>query len=312
MDNILIEIEQFINSSNYAESTKIKYRRYLTNFANELAVITKTDISKLYLNKVYEVYDLNDKFLTYKPLNIELIDEYFSDILPRGYDVLKHNKDALGSFFNYLDRIHDFPNLMEELSININSLKPKRKITILSNHDLLKFFHYIVSFSSNKEQDVLIFILFITTGCRSSEIVNIKVRDFNWEDDTLFLPTSKGRKSKTIPLRNGICDAVKRYCAIYNLKNDNNLFSLNQHQLKKLFQDYLELAKLPKVTLHSLRHSFATIMADSGAAITQIQQLLGHEDIKTTKGYVQPNFIRNNTIEVKENKELYSNLNLKL
>lgn len=47
------------------------------------------------------------------------------------------------------------------------------------------------------------------------------------------------------------------------------------------------------------------MMADLGVTITHIQQLLGHGDVITTKGYVQPNFIRNKNLSINENQEIF-------
>ena len=62
------------------------------------------------------------------------------------------------------------------------------------------------------------------------------------------------------------------------------------------------------VKLHSLRHSFATLMYESGSDITLIQQLLDHSELTTTKTYVHPNYIRNKNIRIKENDDIYSEL----
>jgi integrase len=195
---------------------------------------------------------------------------------------------------------------MDELDYNIVHLKPKnKKVEILSRHDILKFFQYIIFQSQNRDSDVLLFVLFLTTGSRSSEISNIKLEDISWEDNTLFFPKVKHNKSLTVPLRERLAESIKQYSIKYNIQTDDYLFSLNHAEIRKLFYEYLNKAQLPKVTVHSMRHSFATMMAESGAAITQIQQLLGHADVTTTKGYVHSNLIRNKNIRIKETEEIF-------
>lgn len=309
MENLLTEISLFINSSNYAESTKQKYKNKLLDFARKLAEMTHTNIEEIHLNKLYEVYDRTDFFICYRPLDHKLIDQFFESLMPCSFSVLKDNKDAIAAFIKYLYRVYSFPNLMDEINFNLNDYRPKNvKVNILSKHNLLKFFQKVVFNSENTERDLLLFILFITTGCRSSEITKIKIKDINWEDNTLFIPWSKGNKSKVIPLREGLTAALKRYCIKHGLESNDNLFVLTSTEMRNLFNKYLDLARLPKVTLHSLRNSFATFMLDSGAAITEIQQLLGHEDLNTTKGYVQTSYTRNKNIDIKENRDLYKSI----
>ncbi|MDN4607956.1 tyrosine-type recombinase/integrase [Sporosarcina highlanderae] len=310
MKNLLTEINLFLNSSNYAESTKQKYKNKLLGFARKLEEMTNTDLEAIHLYKLYEVYDKNDNFICHRPLDKYLVDQFFQSFIPCSFSVLKDNKDAIAAFFLYLYRVYSFPNLMEKIDFNLNDYRPKNiKVNILSKHHLLKFFQKVVFNSDNTERDLLLFILFITTGCRSSEITRIKIKDIIWDDHVLFIPWSKGNKSKVIPLREGMTSALKRYCLKYRLESNDSLFELTSTEMRDLFKMYLELAKLPKVTLHSMRNSFATFMLDSGAAITEIQQLLGHEDLNTTKGYINTSYTRNKNISIKENKDLYKSVN---
>ena len=309
IQNLTIEISLFLDGSNFAASTIKGYKCRLSEFARVLAKDTNTPLEELHLQKIYELYDNNNFFIAYRPIDISLIDNYLISRINRGYYFLRDNRDALGSFFNYLNRNYDFPNLMKELNFNVSYYRPKNiKVDILSRHDLLKFFHYIVFNSHNRDRDVLLFILFITTGCRSSEIVNIKVQDISWEENILYLPKTKHNKSKYIPFRPGLGDSVKVYCMKYNLHNQDSLFDLDQTQMRNLFYKCLDQANLPRVRLHSLRHSFATMMVEAGAMITEVKQLLGHVDIFTTKGYVHPNLISNKKVIIKENKEIFDSI----
>lgn len=309
MQTLILEINDFLSNSTYSNNTKRNYRYKLLNFSEELEIYSDIPLKDLHLQRIYEVRDINGIFITYRSIDVPLMDQYFRSQLHRGYYCLKDNKDALGAFFNYLNRNYDFPNIMKELNFDVSYYKPKNKrVPILSNHDILKFFHYIVSNNYNRVRDTLLFTLFLTTGCRSSEIVNLKIKDFYWEDEKVFLPQTKHNKSNMVPLRLGLAESIKDYCIKYNLREHDNLFNLNQTQIRELFYDCLAQANLPKVTLHSLRHSFATMMVNAGAAITEVQQLLNHADVITTKGYVQPNLTSNKNINIKENDEIYRSL----
>ena len=54
-------------------------------------------------------------------------------------------------------------------------------------------------------------------------------------------------------------------------------------------------------TLYGFRHTFATLMYESSADISIIQQLLGHAGVNTTKQYVRPHYVRNYNVKIKEN-----------
>ncbi len=302
----MLEIEGFLNNSNFAPKTITYYGNKLIEFTKNVSELTDTKIEDIHLEKIYEVYDVNGIFITYKPYSTELLEEYLDSIAYRGYYSLKAAKDSLGSLFRYLNRNYDFPNVMEELEYDIAHLKPRnRKVDILSRHDILKFFQYIVFHSDRRDRDVLLFVLFLTTGSRSTELSNVKLEDISLENNTLFFRKVKHNKSLTVPLRKGLAKSIQKYSIKYCLKQDDYLFDLDQSEIRNLLYFYLKKAQLPKVTLHSMRHSFATMMAESGTPITQIQQLLGHADVGTTKGYVQSNISRNKNISIKETEEIF-------
>lgn len=306
MNCLADEINKFLIYSNYAENTKNKYKNKLLGFAKFLANNTDTTLDELHLLKVYEVYDTNDNFISYRPLNVLLVDSFFNSLIDNGYYGLRDNRDALAAFFLYLNRNYNFPNLMNEIDFDLNQYRPKNKRTnILSKHDTLKLIHYIVAEGENLERDVLLFSLFLMTGARLSEIADLKVKDILWEDNTIYIAKTKPNKSKIIPLKSGLSEDIKRYCIINKLDSNDSLFNLSKDQIRNLFYSYLNKAHLPKVNLHSLRHSFATTMVESGASITEVQQLLGHADVITTKGYVQTNISRNKNIVIKENNDIF-------
>lgn len=198
---------------------------------------------------------------------------------------------------------------MQDLTFNLNHFKPKNtSVNCLSKHEILKFFHYLISYSENLDRDVILFTIIITTGCRKSEILSLKVQDINYEDNTILFPKTKHYQSRTVPLRKDLAKYIKIYCDQNNLINSEQLFDLTPIELNNVFKKYLKLANLPDVRLHSLRHTFATFMTESGADITVVQQLLGHSDLFTTKGYVHANIIQNRKMTLRENELIYTKL----
>ncbi|WP_416729340.1 tyrosine-type recombinase/integrase [Fictibacillus sp. JL2B1089] len=245
-----------------------------------------------------------------------LIDQYFHANLHKSYHWLHQTRRALQSFFLYLNRKYDFPVLTDEMCFKIENHKqpPQKKDKYVpTRHDLLRFLQSLLSKSSNLERDLLFFLLLISTGCRSSEILNTKVYDIDFVNETIYRKHTKNKSSKYIILREGFGQILQRYIERFDLKNDDYLINkdgqkMNLQELQRVFEYFLNDAKLPFLTLHNLRHSFATIMAESGAEILVIQQLLGHKKIQSTKTYIDQNYIRNIGMELQVNKEVYKHL----
>lgn len=128
------------------------------------------------------------------------------------------------------------------------------------------------------------------SGLRIGELLNLKVGDINSERMTVRVNQGKGRKDRfTILSENGL-KVLRVYFKEYIPQN--YLFEGQQGRkytagsARKVLKKSLKKAGITKpVTLHTLRHSFATHLLENGIGISHIQKLLGHQSIKTTLIY---------------------------
>ena len=138
--------------------------------------------------------------------------------------------------------------------------------------------------------------LMYATGLRVSELVNLKIHDIDFINETVRT-MGKGNKERIIPIGEIAIHYLKLYLEIYRsqlLKKDytDDLF-LNNHGKCMTRQGFFKiLKKLAKekdiktsFSPHTLRHSFATHLLENGADLRSIQELLGHSSISTTGIY---------------------------
>ncbi|MCM3160804.1 site-specific integrase [Metabacillus litoralis] len=316
MKNMIEEIELYHSRSLYSENTKSIYKRRLDEFLDYLAKETGSLTEDVHLERIYERVNIRGETICFMRLDIELIEKYFMTHLDKSYNWFYFSRLALKSFFIYLSRKYDFPILIDEMNFNINDYKEppsKKGKYVPTRHDLLKFLQSLIKLSPNLERDLLFFILLMSTGSRPSEVINSKVHDIDLISETIYRKKTKKKTSKYIILREGFGHVLERYIKKFDLKNDDYLINKNGrkmqfNELQEIFENYLKGANLPFSTLHKLRHSFATIMKESGAEYLLIKQLLGHKKIDSTKTYIEPNYIRNLGMEVQVNKEVYTHL----
>jgi site-specific recombinase XerD len=128
-------------------------------------------------------------------------------------------------------------------------------------------------------------------GLRIGEALNIGLKDIDSKRMMLHLKNAKGRKDRYVPLGVKILNLIRSYYKaykpkIYLFEGVSDGVKYTQSSARAVFHKAVANAGIKKsVTLHTLRHSYATHLLESGTDIRLIQELLGHNDPKTTMIY---------------------------
>ncbi len=136
------------------------------------------------------------------------------------------------------------------------------------------------------------------TGCRASEISNLRVRDVHL-NDRYCKCQGKGNKQRLVPLGDAAIAAVTDYLqqlrpqlTAHAAEEPDWLFlsrsgrRLRREAIWELVKKYARMSDVsPDISPHTLRHSFATHLLAGGADLRQVQELLGHSSIATTQIY---------------------------
>jgi integrase/recombinase XerD len=175
----------------------------------------------------------------------------------------------------------------EVLKKPITSTKlPKKEKTlpeVLTKEEVKK----IIDLADTTKSRLIIQLLY-SSGARVSELVNLKVSDLNFNEKVGWIRRGKGKKDRIFVLSEKIIPELQEYLKehpdnIYLLSKDKALSPRNIQKIIKKVAKKAEIQK--KVTPHTLRHSYATHLLESGTDIRKIQALLGHENLSTTQIY---------------------------
>lgn len=320
MNSLIEEIYIYKNNIRLADSTIKSYSNVLNNFAQYLSNQIDVNIEQVFLDKVYLLKDATGIPIRYLPIDSALLDKYFKSLIPRGYYALHFNHSALMSFFSFLEKNYNFNNPLFEMEFRVSDYIPEKKYSkIFSRGDIIKFFNSVISHSDNLETDLLLFTILISTGCRISEILDLKCEDFDFENNFFIIKKPKNKHQRIVNLRFGMGEIIRIYISNQDKTVSDYLFTkinsgkrLNRTDVDKLLKVYLASANMPTINLHGFRHTFATLMADENTPITFIQQLLGHKSISSTRIYINPHYVRNNNINIPENKQVIDFLKNKI
>jgi integrase/recombinase XerD len=131
------------------------------------------------------------------------------------------------------------------------------------------------------------------SGLRLNEVARLKVSDIDSKKMQLLIRSGKGSKDRYALLSQASLEILRDYWKAYRPKEwlfysrVNTGTHITPKAVQNIFHKYIDKAKIAKkVTIHSLRHSFATHLLESGTSIFHIKQLLGHSDISTTCFYL--------------------------
>jgi len=179
----------------------------------------------------------------------------------------------------------------------IPRLKQGRKLPeILTRSEIVRIFNHA---STLRNKAVLMTVY--GAGLRLSEVCKLKVGDIDSESMCIFV-CGKGNKDRYTLLSQTNLEVLREYWKSYNPVHPDGWLFLNADGSKQVHWRTIETAFSSaaqhagiskKVSLHTLRHCFATHLLEDGADIYRIKQLLGHSSIQSTTVYLhlQTNFI---------------------
>lgn len=133
---------------------------------------------------------------------------------------------------------------------------------------------------------------FMAVGCRTKSLINIKISDLDFDNNVVYLNTTKNRKPLIIPLSNTIRQILKQYLKIRKGNGDDYLFcsvygeQITRTRLFNSMQDYNRKRGVEKSGLHRYRHTFAKKWILNGGNTIKLKEILGHSNLEMVTNYV--------------------------
>ena len=222
--------------------------------------------------------------------------------------ILKLSENTLHSRMNAVKFY--FEQVLKRERMFFEIPRPKKRL-ILPNVLAISQVEKLFTQLENLKHKTMIYLAY-SAGLRVSEVVNLKIKDIHSERMVINIKGAKGKKDRMVALSQGILHLLRKYYVAYQPKDW--LFEgqyagepYSTRSLQQIFHRAKNAAKiLQDVTFHSLRHSYATHLHEAGTDIKLIQELLGHNDLKTTLRYTH---VSKRTLE--NIKSPFDSLNLK-
>ncbi len=254
----------------------MKKEEFIEKLETELKLIKKSELTirnYLYINSKF--FD----FIKKEPLDLTTDDvkKFLANISDRAPSSIILSMAAI--------KFSTSKILNKDLTQGIERPKKSKKLPeVLTKEEVKR----LIDSAPTKKSKLIIQFLY-STGLRVSELVNLKIKDIDLNEKIGKVVKGKGSKDRFFTLPDKLILEIDSY--IYENKERIYLFSskdkpLTPRNIQKMIKNCARLAQInKKVTPHTLRHSYATHLLESGTDIRIIQTLLGHENLNTTQIY---------------------------
>ncbi|WP_309642350.1 site-specific tyrosine recombinase/integron integrase [Flavobacterium sp.] len=212
-------------------------------------------------------------------------------------DLIQFNNDYIlkknlsPSYQNQIvNAIKLFYSTIQNKQIEISSIHRPKRAKLLPNVLSKEEVKLILNAHVNLKHRVMLCLIY-SCGLRRGELLNLKPADIDSKRNLIFIHQAKGRKDRIAPLSTKILSMLREYYIGYKPKvwlfeGHNKGEPYSEKGLQSVLKFALEKAGIQKpVSLHWLRHSYATHLLESGTDLRYIQELLGHNSSKTTEIY---------------------------
>lgn len=264
---------------------------------------------RLLLNFLYDKKGLSAEKITFQHLDRETVSSFLDWLeSERNCSAATRNVRlaALSSFASYAqnrntDAAFSFLTAVRNMPIKKVAVAPRISF---SRAEVAALLHAPNSASVIGRRDAVMLSLMYATGARAQEICDLRVRDILFEKDTTkIILTGKGKKARRICIARPCAEILQRYLAWrkINQQLDRHVFSSRTHEhmtvscIEAIFKKYLKEAKKQHPSLfcekgyspHTMRHTTAMHMLESGVPIISIKNFLGHAHLMTTERYAE-------------------------
>ena len=236
-----------------------------------------------------------------KEITLSLIHSYIKTLAGFTYKTVEQNICSIRAFFRFLLENNEIQTDFAAKTPMVQARKQTRIPSVWTEDELKKLISAIDRGSPKGKRDYAIILLACCLGMRCTDIKNLKMEHFHWEDKKLVFTQSKTKSPLSLPLTSEVGWAIIDYLK-YGRPKIESPFLFVRHMapfgpfaegdhLCQLIKRYMVLARIPTLKkrrgMHSLRHTMASVLLEKNTPLVVISDILGHLDTNSTAVYLK-------------------------
>ena len=245
--------------------------------------------SKRYSSNTVKVYsDSMSTFLRYFSMK-DISDISNDDLIDFNNNYILKNNFSSSYQNQVVNAVKIYFSAIQHKKIDVELIHRPRREKVLPNVLSKEEVKAILDAPYNLKHRAMLAMIY-SCGLRRGELLNLTKFDIDSKRMVVIIRMAKGKKDRIVPLSPKILNLLRDYYKSYNPKEflfeGQSGGKYSEKSLENVFKQSLFKARNKKpVTLHWLRHSYATHLLESGTDLRYIQDLLGHKSSKTTEIY---------------------------
>lgn len=247
-------------------------------------------------------YFESQKCMSISKIKSELILSYIDTLKGYSYKTIELALCGMRRFLSFIYLEEMTSDDLSKVVPPLQTRKQSRIPSVWNKDDLIKLLEAIDKGNPAGKRDYALILMVTRLGIRTGDIKRLKLESLNWNSNTIEFVQSKTRKIVKLPLLRDVGWALIDYLENGRPKVDSPYIFLrhlapiepfsDEDRLHQIITKYMKLAKIPispkkRVGMHSLRHTLATLMLETGSPLEIISSTLGHSELDSTSTYIR-------------------------
>lgn len=278
-ENPVVPVKAVVDLKNLSEdATKSveEFRKWLCSkrYSNN-TIATYTDAIKTFL-----------RYYSHRPIG-EITND---DLITFNNEYILANKFSASFQNQVVNAVKLFFSIIESKKLNPELVHRPKRAKLLPNVLSKEEIKLILRAPTNLKHKAMLSLIY-SCGLRRCELLNLRLTDVDSARGLIIIRHAKGRKDRIAPLSEKTLALLRDYFAAYKPKQwlfegQDKSEKYDERSLASVLKQALEKSRINKpVSLHWLRHSYATHLLENGTDLRYIQEILGHKSSRTTEIY---------------------------